>query len=350
MSTETLQILLVDDDDDHVELILRSFVHDIKKFHFSTAGSLAEARKVLQKTTPGLMVVDLRLPDGSGMELLPGSREKRNVPIIILTGHGDEEVAAAAIKAGAMDYLVKSAEIFADMPHAIERTLHEWQHITERKQGYERARIEKNRLEVSLILNKMNQAKEQDILDYILEQCSAITESPYCFVGLMSKDESTVHIHAWSRKVMEKCDVEDKVVDFPVATSGIWAEPVRQRKAIIINDLAKAYPQQCVYPQGHVEIRSYLGVPVLELDRIVLLVSVANKTEEYTEFDINGLHYLISDAWQLIKRRRVEESLKKKLDEIERMNLLMVGRELKMEALRKEISRLKNEIVGLRSK
>ena len=214
--------------------------------------------------------------------------------------------------------------------------------ITERRQAEERMRIEKKRLEVSLTLNKMNEAEEREILDYILEECVTITQSRFSFVGLMSKDESVLHVHAWSKGVMAECDVAEKGLSFPIAKAGIWAEPVRQRKPVIINDLAKAHPQKRSYPQGHVEIRSYLGVPVFELDHLTLLVSVANKAEQYTEYDVSGLYNLILDAWQLIKRRRIEESLKKKYEEIERMNQLMVGRELKMEELRKEIRRLKD--------
>jgi PAS domain S-box-containing protein len=216
-------------------------------------------------------------------------------------------------------------------------------------QAEERECIEKRRIEVSLILNRMIEAEEQEVLDYVLEECISITRSQYSFVGLMSEDESVMHVHAWSRAVMAECDVEDKILDFPIAKAGIWAEAVRQRKPVIINDLAKSHPQKRGYPQGHVEIRRYLGVPVFEGERIAALVSVANKAGEYTEHDCGGLGSLLTDAWRLIQRRRAEEKLKQKLDEIERMNRLMVGRELKMEELRKEIKRLKEEIAALRS-
>jgi len=134
MSAETLHILLVDDDENHVELIRHAFG---KKFNCSIASTLTEAQKFLKKTMPDLMIVDFLLPDGEGLELLPGKPEKQTIPIIILTGQGDEKVATTAIKNGAMDYIVKSAETFADMQHIVERTLREWQHITERKQAEE---------------------------------------------------------------------------------------------------------------------------------------------------------------------------------------------------------------------
>jgi response regulator of citrate/malate metabolism len=70
MSDDPLHILLVDDDEDHIELIRRAFISESKTFNFIPASTLAEARQVLKKSTPDLMIVDFRLPDGKGMELL----------------------------------------------------------------------------------------------------------------------------------------------------------------------------------------------------------------------------------------------------------------------------------------
>jgi len=152
MSSETTEILLVEDDEGHIELIRRAFKPKGKKFNLTVAGTLAEARKILKKTSPALIIADYLLPDGKGIKLLPGDPDKLTFPIVILTAHGDEKVAAATIKAGAIDYLVKSDKTFADMPHIIERILLEWQHIAECRQ------MEK-RLEES-------EAKYQDMYDH----------------------------------------------------------------------------------------------------------------------------------------------------------------------------------------
>jgi len=135
MSPKALQILLIEDNEAHVELIRRAFEAEGKKFNLTVAGTLAEARKNLKKATPGLMIVDYKLPDGEGIELLPGDPDKLTFPIVMLTGHGDEKVAAAAMKAGAIDYIVKTDRTLAEIPHLIERILREWGHITERSQA-----------------------------------------------------------------------------------------------------------------------------------------------------------------------------------------------------------------------
>jgi len=58
---------------------------------------------------------------------------------------------------------------------------------------------------------------------------------------------------------------------------------------------------------------------------------------------------IYSIAHDITEKKQAEEDLKTRLDEIERMNRLMIGRELKMKEMRDEIARLKGEITSLRS-
>jgi len=126
-------ILVVEDNESHVELIRRALVPKGKQFNLAIAGTLAEARKKLAHASPDLLIVDYQLPDGKGIELLPGNPNQLSFPVVMMTGHGDEKIATAAMKAGAIDYIVKSDKTLADMPYVIERILQEWQRNIERK-------------------------------------------------------------------------------------------------------------------------------------------------------------------------------------------------------------------------
>ncbi|MDQ6958274.1 MAG: PAS domain S-box protein [Mariprofundaceae bacterium] len=150
MSAKPLQILLVDDEQSHVDLIRRALIPAGKKLDLKLAGTLADARKILKKTSPDLMIADYLLPDGKGIELLPGDLHKLTYPVVILTSHGNELIAAAAMKAGAIDYIVKSNETFAEMPHIIKRVLREWRHITKHRQAEEKASALNKILEESM--------------------------------------------------------------------------------------------------------------------------------------------------------------------------------------------------------
>ena len=103
------QILIVDDD--------RPFSKEVAAFlaelgyRAHPCYSLSEARKVLKASQPDLVLLDLNLPDGSGMDLLPEVlHEPGETPVIILSGYGTIPVAVEAIKRGAEDFLTKPVD------------------------------------------------------------------------------------------------------------------------------------------------------------------------------------------------------------------------------------------------
>jgi PAS domain S-box-containing protein len=134
MDQEIKKILLVEDDFGHAELIRRSFRSKASEMSVMVVGSLQEAQTAVSQSPPDLAIVDLLLPDGKGTEFLAMAGENVSYPIVIMTSHGDEQVAVEAIKAGALDYVVKSDVTLLQMPYIADRALREWSHIKERKQ------------------------------------------------------------------------------------------------------------------------------------------------------------------------------------------------------------------------
>ena len=128
-------MLLVEDEEAHAELIRRAFEPRAGLMSLSFAASLREARAHLKESNPDLALIDLVLPDGKGIELLPAEGEESRYPIVIMTAQGDEEVAVEAMKTGALNYIVKSGETLANMPQIVDGALREWGHITERRRA-----------------------------------------------------------------------------------------------------------------------------------------------------------------------------------------------------------------------
>ncbi|MCP4537584.1 MAG: response regulator [Chloroflexi bacterium] len=151
MDRRTIHILLVEDDQGHTKLIRRAFdrASSDTQFNLTAASSLEKARDCLTEFLPDMVIADWILPDGQGVELLLIGDEPyktRPFPVVIMTSHGDEHMAVEAIKAGALDYVVKSTDTLADMPHVVERALREWGYITDRRRAEEETKHLRNYL------------------------------------------------------------------------------------------------------------------------------------------------------------------------------------------------------------
>jgi sigma-B regulation protein RsbU (phosphoserine phosphatase) len=128
MDIKTIKILLVEDNPDDVHL-LGTVLGKVTGTHFQieTAPTLAAGIERLAAPDIDLVILDLTLPDSTGLDTFNGIQSRaRDVPIIILSGMDDETLAVNAVHAGAEDYLVKgradSQLITRAIFYAIERT------------------------------------------------------------------------------------------------------------------------------------------------------------------------------------------------------------------------------------
>lgn len=109
MTSEAKTLLIVDDNTVFRDRLGRAM--EGRGYVVRTAGSLAEAQKMVAEEAPRFAVVDLRLEDGSGLDVVPEIRRARpDARIVMLTGYGNIATAVSAVKLGAIDYLSKPAD------------------------------------------------------------------------------------------------------------------------------------------------------------------------------------------------------------------------------------------------
>ncbi len=102
-------LLLVDDDETFVKRLGKAM--EKRGFIPETAGSVAAGRAIALARPPAYAVVDLRLEDGNGLDVVEVLRDRRpDCRIVVLTGYGAIATAVAAVKIGACDYLSKPAD------------------------------------------------------------------------------------------------------------------------------------------------------------------------------------------------------------------------------------------------
>src|SRR4051812_49268498 len=118
--SDKLDLFLIEDDDD-VALLMRRCL-ERAGHRVTRCRTAADALIVLGQSAFDLALLDQRLPDMSGLDLLHAlARENIFVPILMVTGFGDEDLASRVLKAGALDYVVKDSSLafLADLPKRV---------------------------------------------------------------------------------------------------------------------------------------------------------------------------------------------------------------------------------------
>ena len=150
MSIARRQILIVEDEEAHVEAIRRAFEAVHSKADIRAVGTLREYREHIAAYTPAIVLIDLNLPDGHAMEALTHPPEAGAFPILVMTAFGNQQIVAEVMKAGALDYVVKSPEAFANLPHTVKNVLREWKLLQVQKQATEKLVAANERLQNTL--------------------------------------------------------------------------------------------------------------------------------------------------------------------------------------------------------
>jgi len=182
--------------------------------------------------------------------------------------------------------------------------------ITEAKRTEELLRRDEARLEAMVKLNDMAAAPFEQVADFALEQAISLTRSRMGFLGFLNADESVMTIHAWSEAAMRECEILDKATEFEVAKAGLWGEVIRQRQAIVVNDYSGLDMWKQGYPEGHVALTRFLGVPIFDGESIVAVAAMTNKEDQYDDVDLKQLTLLIGGLWRIVQRQRAEDALR----------------------------------------
>ncbi len=206
--------------------------------------------------------------------------------------------------------------------------------VTHFKKTEEAARLNESRLEGLLALYQKTGASLMEIAHFALEDAVRLTQSKIGYVAFANEDENVLSMYAWSAAAMEECRIEDKPLVYPISTTGLWGEAVRQRRPIITNDYSASSELKKGIPDGHVQMTRHMNVPVFDGDKIVLVVGVGNKETPYDDSDTRQLTLLMNGMWHIIKKIQVDAELKEYRKQLED---LVAERTTQFEASNREL-------------
>ena len=109
LPTGDRSLLIVEDDKSFLQRLARAM--ELRGFEVTTADSVADGLSQVEKTPPAFAVVDMRLGDGNGLDVISALKQRRpDARGIVLTGYGNIATAVNAVKLGAVDYLAKPVD------------------------------------------------------------------------------------------------------------------------------------------------------------------------------------------------------------------------------------------------
>ena len=193
---------------------------------------------------------------------------------------------------------------------------HERQHLEERVRSRtaelealnRRLSMSDKRLSAMLAMSqRVGELDEQQLLQLGIEEAVRLTGSEIGYLHFVNDDQESIALYTWSAATLKHCTAAYDN-HYPVSAAGIWADTVRLRRSVIHNDYQHIEGRRG-YPEGHAHLIRHLGVPVIENEKVVMLMGVGNKASDYDPSDADELQLIGNDLWAIVMRRRAENAL-----------------------------------------
>jgi diguanylate cyclase (GGDEF)-like protein/PAS domain S-box-containing protein len=273
------------------------------------------ALETLQRFFPSLMLLDLELPDMTGLELLHRLHEaQRSVPTVLFTAHGSEHIAAEAFRLGVEDYLVKPVE-----PEQLEASISRALAVTRLKREAERLTAEnKEQVDWMRALLKVGQSltstlQLDDVLRRIVEAGVSLTQAEEGFLALLDASSGEFHLRA----VKNIDEARIKTTRMPVKDS-LVGEAIRSGKAV--RRSADSQDPSLKISTGFL-VHSLLYVPIISRGKPVGVLAVDNRIgrQHFTQRDERMLTSLVDYAAIALENAALFEQARRDLAERKRV-------------------------------
>ena len=182
--------------------------------------------------------------------------------------------------------------------------------IAERRQVEAIRRLDEARLETLWQLSQMADSSTYHTAKFALEQLVRLTESKAGWIGFLDEAETALTVHEWPETDLQGPAIGNGPLHVPVEKADIFADAIREKRVVVINDYSCSDPDMSSYLERHAPLARIMIVPIFENDRIVAVAGVGNKVEEYNLSDARQLTLLMDGMWKIIQREKAEKDLR----------------------------------------
>ena len=180
--------------------------------------------------------------------------------------------------------------------------------ITERKQAEHLDKLNSDRIAAQYRMSLLEDKSEEEIIALALEEAVKLTQSESGFFHFVDEAQMNLDMTGWSSSVTRNCTRPENT-HYPVTKAGIWAQCIQSHKPFLCNDY-EGYPDKKGMPDGHFRLDRFITCPVIENDKVTLVIGVGNKKFPYEEIEASQLSTFMEEVWKIIKKSRLNEQLK----------------------------------------
>jgi len=295
-------ILVVEDDEGLNNLLQKK----LQQSGFHTEGAVKGKEAIIKAGSCSdlLLVLDYKLPDMSGKELIETLRAKDCYPpFIIVTGQGDEKIAVEMMKLGALDYIIKDSGFTEMLPYMITKSIRE---IDKEK-----------RLRSTESALKESEQRFKDIFDTAIDG-----------ICVLNMENGTINAGNETFCQMLGYNMEElkgtAIVDY-------YRKDDRSPDKDEFESLLKG------------ETAAAKEIPMKRKDNAFFYADITASRSTW-----EGKEYLTGIFRDITERKKAREELNERIRELEEFYGMAVGRELKMKELKEEVSQLQNTIAMLK--
>lgn len=205
--------------------------------------------------------------------------------------------------------ILKKTKGFPSKTEVIEIILRQASQAIAKFYALDHATLNQKRLQSLLNVSQLKTDSVQELLDKALEEIITLTGSKIGYIYHYHPDKKLFILNTWSKDVMPQCKINQPKNTYELEKTGLWGEAVRQKKPIMINQFDAPNPLKKGYPEGHVELKKFLTIPVFYKDEIVAVAGVGNKETDYSESDVTQLTLMMDSVWKMVIQKEMDLKL-----------------------------------------
>jgi len=300
MADRVLNVLMVDDSQTQYMMVvdfLQVANTQAIEYQIEWASTYEEGVRLIDSKSYDVCLIDYELGNANGLDFIAYAvKQKYQIPMILLTGHGNYTVDLKAMEAGAVDYLDKTTL----KPNTLERTI---RYATENQRMLEQERhqrvIAEALLDTAIALNST--LEFDDVLERILINMQNVIPHDSANILLLEDGKGTVvRYHGYEpADVTNLIDIiERKVLHMPT-----FKQMLQSRQPLLINDILEANNWTTLNLAR--ERRSYLGIPIIIQDEVIGFLNFdGNESDMFNQEHVHYAQIFAQQAGQAIRNTR----------------------------------------------